>query len=54
MHFELHQIRPQELIRDADEYRLAQRVRRAKSAPPATTASTSRPTTRRLLAWLRR
>lgn len=53
MHFELHQIRSQELIREADAYRLAQQVRKAKPAPRATTADTSRPTPRRLLAWLR-
>ena len=53
MHFELHQIRSQELIREADEYRLARRARRTKPAPRPMTASTSQPTPRRLLAWLR-
>lgn len=53
MHFELHQIRSQKLIREADEYRLAQQARRAKPAPQVMAASTSRPTPRRLLAWLR-
>jgi hypothetical protein len=53
MRFELHQFRSQELIREADEYRLAQQVRRAKSAPRATAASTSRPTPHRLLVRLR-
>lgn len=33
MHFDLHQIRSQELIREADEYRLARRARRVKLAP---------------------
>ena len=49
MYFELHQIRVQELIREADEYRLAQQVRRTKPAPRVTAANTSRPTPRRLL-----
>lgn len=53
MHFELHQIRSHELIREADEYRLAQQVRKAKSAPRSMPADTWRPTPRRLLAWLR-
>lgn len=53
MHFELHQIRSHELIREADEHRLAQQVRRAESAPRSIRASTWRPTPRRLLAWLR-
>ncbi len=53
MHFELHQIRSQELIREADEYRLARQARRAKAAPRPMAASTSQPTPRRLLAWLR-
>lgn len=53
MHFELHQIRPHELIREADEYRIAQQVRKAKSAPRSMLASTWRPTSRRLSAWLR-
>lgn len=52
MHFELHQIRSQELIREADEYRLTRQVMRATPAPRATATSTSRPTPRRLLAWL--
>ncbi len=53
MHFELHRIRSHELIREADEYRLFQQVRKAKPAPKATTADTSRPTQRRLPARLR-
>ena len=53
MHFELHQIRSQGLIREADEYRLAQQATRAKSAPRSMPASAWRPTPRRLLAWLR-
>jgi hypothetical protein len=53
MRFELHQVRSQELIREADGYRLAQQVRRAKSAPRATAANTWRLTPPRLLAWLR-
>jgi hypothetical protein len=53
MHFELHQIRFQELIREADEHRLAQQVRRAESTPRSLPASTWRPIPRRLLAWLR-
>ncbi|QTA37035.1 hypothetical protein JHY03_73010 (plasmid) [Streptomyces sp. CA-256286] len=48
MHFELHQIRFQELIHEADEYRLAQQARRVEPTP----RSTSQPTPRRLLAWL--
>lgn len=53
MHFELHQIRSHELIREADEYRLAQQVTRTKSAPQSMPMSTWRPTPQRLLAWLR-
>lgn len=53
MHFELHQVRSHELIREADEYRLAQQVRKAKSASRSMSANTQRPTPRRLLAWLR-
>lgn len=33
MHFELHQIRSHELIREADEYRIALQVRKAESTP---------------------
>lgn len=40
MHFELHHIRSYQLIREADEYRLAQQVRRAESAPPPMRVST--------------
>jgi len=56
MRFELYRFRSQELIREADEYRLAQQVRKAESAPravAATASPTSRPMPRRLLAWLR-
>lgn len=53
MHFELHQVRTRELIREADEYRLVQQVRKAKSSPRFMPAGTWRPTSRRLLAWLR-
>lgn len=53
MHFELHQIRSQELIREADECRLARQVTRAKSAPRAMAAGKWRPAPRHLLAWLR-
>ncbi|GHH55910.1 hypothetical protein [Streptomyces candidus] len=53
MHFELHQIRAQELIREADEYRLAQQARTVEPTPRSMAASTSQPTPRRLLAWLR-
>lgn len=53
MHFELHQVRSQELIREADEYRLAQQARRVEPTPRPMAASTSQPTPRRLLAWLR-
>lgn len=53
MHFESHQIRSQELIREADEHRLARQARRAKPSPRTMAASASRPTPRRLLAWLR-
>jgi len=54
MRFESHQIRTDELIRGADEYRLAQQVERVRSAPRSKPAGTSWPTPRRLLAWLRR
>lgn len=47
MHFQLHQIRSHELIRECDEYRLARQARGTMAA------STSQPTPRRLLAWLR-
>ncbi|MFE7121270.1 hypothetical protein ACFU99_38155 [Streptomyces sp. NPDC057654] len=53
MHFEWHQIRSHELIREADEYRLAQQARRAEPAPRHLPTGTLRPTPRRLLAWLR-
>lgn len=53
MHFDLHQIRSQELIREADEYRLARRARRVKLAPPTRATRTLRPASRRLLSWLR-
>jgi hypothetical protein len=53
MHFALHQIRSHELIREADEHRLAQQVRKARSAPRTMPASARRPTPRRLPAWLR-
>jgi hypothetical protein len=53
MHFELHRIHSQELIREADEYRLSRQVRKAKPTSRATTSCTSQPTPRRLLAWLR-
>lgn len=53
MHFELHRIRSQELIREADEYRLSQHIRKAEPAPKATAADTSRPTQRRMPARLR-
>lgn len=53
MHFELHQIRSQELIREADAYRLAQQARTAKPASRTMAASTTKPTPRRLPAWLR-
>ncbi len=53
MHFELHEIRSQEFIREADAYRLSQRARRSEPPPRAMAASTSRPTPLRLLAWLR-
>lgn len=53
MHFESHQIRSHELIREAFEYRIALQVRKATSAPRSMMASTWRPTPRRLLAWLR-
>lgn len=33
MHFELHRIRSQELIREADEFRLAQRAGKSGPAP---------------------
>ncbi|MEU9472517.1 hypothetical protein AB0D78_39250 [Streptomyces avermitilis] len=46
-------LRSHELIREADAYRLAQQVRRARSAPRSMPASTWRPTPRRLLARLR-
>jgi len=54
MHFDSHQIRAQELIREADEYRLARQARRTKPSPRTMTVSTSRPTPLRLLARLRR
>lgn len=47
MHFQLHQIRSHELIRESDGYRIARQARRA------TAVSTSQPTPRRLPAWLR-
>lgn len=53
MYYELHQIRSQGLIREADEYRPARQAGKAKSAPRAMAASTSRPAPRRLLVWLR-
>lgn len=53
MHFDLHQIRSQELIREADEYRLARQARRVKLAPPTRATRTLRPASRRLLSWLR-
>lgn len=53
MHFALHRIRSQQLIREADEYRLAQQARRAEPTSRTMAASTSRPTPRRLMAWLR-
>lgn len=53
MHFELHRIRSQELIREADEHRLSQQIRKATPTSRATTTRTSRPTPRRLLGWLR-
>ncbi|MFI8088273.1 hypothetical protein ACIF9R_08120 [Streptomyces sp. NPDC086080] len=53
MHFELHQVRSHELIREADEYRLAQQARNAGSAPRTMPSDTQRPTPRRLLARLR-
>ncbi|RSO07072.1 hypothetical protein DMH15_41885 [Streptomyces sp. WAC 06725] len=60
MRFELHRLRSQELIREADEYRLArlarlaQLARKAESAPRAMAATpASWPMPRRLLAWFR-
>lgn len=53
MHFELHHFRSQELIRQADEYRLARQARRAKLAPQTRPTRTLRSTPRRLLSWLR-
>ncbi|MGI3198560.1 hypothetical protein ACRJ4W_08015 [Streptomyces sp. GLT-R25] len=57
MRFELHRLRSQELIREADEYRLArlaQLARKAESAPRARAATpASWPMPRRLLAWFR-
>lgn len=53
MHFELHQVRSHELIREADEYRLAQQTRNARSASRTMPANTQHPTPRRLLARLR-
>lgn len=58
MRFEWHRIRSRELIREADEYRLAQQARQARRAEPAPrtmTAGTSPPAPgRRLPAWIRR
>lgn len=51
MHFDLHQIRSQELIREADEYRLARQARRVKLAPQSRATRTWRPP-RRLLPWI--
>lgn len=53
MHFELPQIRSQELIREVDEYRLVQQAKGPEPAPRGRAASTSQPTPRRLLARLR-
>ncbi|MBB5940104.1 hypothetical protein FHS42_007202 [Streptomyces zagrosensis] len=53
MHFELHQIRSQERIWEANEYRLAQQAWDATSVRRSMPASTWRPTPRRLLAWFR-
>lgn len=53
MRFELYRFRSQQLIREADEYRLAQQVRKTRSAPRAVASPTSRPIPRRLPAWLR-
>ncbi len=53
MHFALHQVRFHGLIREADEYRLAQQARKARSAPRTMPSNAQRPTPRRLLAWLR-
>ncbi|MGI3226263.1 hypothetical protein ACRJ4B_22865 [Streptomyces sp. GTA36] len=54
MRFELHRLRSQEFIREADEYRLARLARKAESAPRAMAATpASWPMPRRLLAWFR-
>lgn len=49
----MHQIRSQELIREAEMYRLAQQVGRPEPAPRAMAASTLRQAPRRLSARLR-
>lgn len=54
MHFELHRIRSQELIREADAYRLAHQCRKAGSAPRSRPAGTWRTVPRLLPARLRR
>lgn len=54
MRFELHRIRSRELIREADEYRLARQSRKAGSVPRSVPAGTWRPAPRRLPARLRR
>ncbi|MFB7211258.1 hypothetical protein [Streptomyces sp. NPDC056255] len=54
MHFELYRIRSEELIREADAYRLAHQCGKAGSAPRSRPAGTWRPVPWRLPAWLRR
>lgn len=53
MHFELHQIRSQELIHEADEHRLPLQARKAKPASRSGAASDQRQTPRHPRAWLR-
>lgn len=53
MHFVLHRVRSHELIRAADEYRLAQRVMKAGSAPRTMPPPAQSPTPRHLPARLR-
>ncbi|MGW2088002.1 hypothetical protein [Streptomyces sp. NPDC001880] len=47
MHFMLHRIRSEELIREADQYRLAQLAKESEPAPRAMAAATPQPPPRR-------
>ncbi|TQJ36857.1 hypothetical protein FBY34_8810 [Streptomyces sp. SLBN-115] len=53
MHFDLHQIRSRELIREADEYRLARQAREGQAGSPDQGNQNIATCPRRLLSWLR-